>query len=321
MSKRATTPLQKLKEQLQAVDVLFEVRDARLPFSSGHPKIKELFGNKPRIIVLCKEDLADKKQLPPALKHLAEKDGNASLSLSLKITKGKDRLVQLAVNLCKEKIEARKRKGLLARPLRAAVVGLPNVGKSSLINWIAGKKKAQVANTPGVTRGNSWIRIHPQIDLLDTPGILPIVSFKGEQAIKLGLCNILPSDQYDNDDLALWALNLLSIDYDEYLNTYRSEGSASGVDLERIAIARHCVKAGGVPDLQRASAVFLSELRGGKLGPVIFERDANGSGPDAGTNAQQTDTEDDMLSDDLVPDLAAYEWRPGDIEPGDTVED
>lgn len=272
MSKRATTPLQKLKEQLQAVDVLFEVRDARLPFSSAHPKIKELFGSKPRIIVLCKEDLADRKQLQPALKYLAEKDGNASLALSLKLAKGKDRLVQLAVNLCKEKIEARRKKGLLDRPLRAAVVGLPNVGKSSLINWIAGQKKAKVANTPGVTRGNAWIRIHPQIEMLDTPGILPIVSFKGDQATRLALCSILPSDHYDNDDIALWALHLLSMEYDEYLNTYRGEERTGNIDLEKIAIARHCIKAGGVPDLQRGAAIFLSELRAGKLGPVVFER-------------------------------------------------
>ncbi|MBX9569771.1 MAG: ribosome biogenesis GTPase YlqF [Candidatus Obscuribacterales bacterium] len=307
MSKRATTPLQKLKEQLQAVDVLFEVRDARLPYSSGHPRIKELFGNKPRIIVLCKEDLADKKRLQPALKELAEKDGNASIALSLKLSKGKDRLVQLAVNLCKDKIESRRKKGLLDRPLRAAVVGLPNVGKSSLINWIAGKKKAQVANTPGVTRGNSWIRIHPQIDLLDTPGILPIASFKGDQATRLALCNILPSDQYDNDYIALWALTLLSNEYNDYLNTYRGDVENSTVDLERIAIARHCIKTGAVPDLQRASAVFLSELRAGKLGPVILESAVSEmqSIVDGDEMAEEPERED-LFSDNDVT------WKPGD---------
>lgn len=312
MSKRATTPLQKLKEQLQAVDVLFEVRDARLPFSSAHPRIKELFGAKPRIIVLCKEDLADKKRLPPSLKQLAEHDGNASLSLSLKLAKGKDRLVQLAVNLCKDKIAARRNKGLLDRPLRAAVVGLPNVGKSSLINWIAGKKKAQVANTPGVTRGNSWIRIHPQIDLLDTPGILPIASFKGDQATKLALCNILPSDQYSNDDIALWAIALLEEEYDSYLDTYRS-AEESKVDLERIAIARRLVKAGGIPDLQRASAVFLSELRAGKLGPVIFERKSVGAVSGGALSADQEIESEDSHFDPYPEE----EFKPGDSEADD----
>lgn len=255
---------------MQAVDVLFEVRDARLPVSSTHPKIEELFGNKARVIVFCKEDLADPNLLAKYIARFRNK-GIPGIGLSLKAAKGKDRLIQLAMVLCQDKLEARKKKGLLDRPLRVAVVGLPNVGKSSLINWIAGKRKAHVANTPGVTRGNSWIRIHPQVELLDTPGILPVTAFKGDLILKLGLCNILPSDQYDMDDVAQWAIQYLSDHYSNYLDVYKTEGGTEPVDIEQIAAARHCLKAGGVPDLQRAAAIFLSELRAAKLGRAVFD--------------------------------------------------
>ena len=344
MSKKPT-PLQKLKEQMAAVDVLFEVRDARLPASSTHPKFEEMLGAKPRIVVFCKEDLADHQRLSKFIQDFTA-EGLPGIALSLKMSKGKDRLIQMALNICKDKMAARRKKGLLDRAMRVAVIGLPNVGKSSLINWIAGQRKAKVANTPGVTRGVSWIRIHPQVDLLDTPGILPITAFKGEQSIKLALCNVLPSDHYDNEDVALWALNYLETNYASYLesyktpseigdsknsdlansdstnsdstnsdstsadstdsdstdpdsihsesqNTYSMDADSSGerierqtqeeylrefdktpeaqINLEKIAIARRCIKAGGVADLQRAAAIFLSDLRSGKLGRVVFD--------------------------------------------------
>ena len=270
--KKANTPLKRLQEQLQAVDVLFEVRDARIPDTSMHPKTRELFGNKPRVIVFCKEDLADPAALSGWVKGLSQEDPNQrAVALSLKFKRGKEQLISLATDLCKEKLAARERKGLLPRPLRAAVVGLPNVGKSSLINWLTGRNKAAVANTPGVTRGNSWIRIHPKLELLDTPGMLPLTSFKGNQALKLALCNVLPGEHYDVEETAMYGLSLLWHLYPRSLQTY-SNPESDGTDLEAVARARTCLKAGGVYDLKRAAGIFLSEFRSGKLARVVLDR-------------------------------------------------
>lgn len=222
LSKKGASPLKRLKDQLQAVDLLFEVRDARLPKSSIHPKTKEFFGNKPRVIVFCKEDLADPDMVRRWTKHYSGPNQRA-IALSLKMNKGKDLLLSLATELCKDKIASREKKGLLPRPVRVAVVGLPNVGKSSLINWMIGKKKAAVANTPGVTRGNSWIRIHPLVEMLDTPGMLPMAMFRGEQAMKLALCNILPGDHYDVEEIALFGLKEMAELYPRSLEVYTGE--------------------------------------------------------------------------------------------------
>lgn len=279
-----------MQEQLQAIDVLFEVRDARLPLSSSHPKSKELLGSKPKIVVLCKEDLADPIPIRRWVKAYNEQfPQNRAIALSLKIGKGQDRLLSLASELCKEKIEARKRKGMLPRPVRVAVFGLPNVGKSSLINWMIGKKKAAVANTPGVTRGNAWIRVHPEVEMLDTPGILPQYAFRGNQALKLALCNILPGDHYDVEEVAGYALELMSEFYPESLETYgftpgeqkttvdvnfeddAALPSYTNPALEAVAKSRACLKAGGVYDIKRAAAIFLSEFRSGKLARVVLD--------------------------------------------------
>jgi ribosome biogenesis GTPase A len=275
---RANTPLQKLKEQLQAVDVLFEVRDARLPQTSMHPKTRQLFGKMPRLIVLCKEDLADPVAVRRWLTGFVG-PGTQALALSLKANRGKSELLKLAYELCRDKLEARARKGLLSRPLRAAVVGLPNVGKSSLINWLVGRKKAAVANTPGVTRANAWIRLNPQIELLDTPGMLPMAAFGGAEALKLALCNVLPGEHYDVEEIALYGLELLLKLYPHSLETYGSRGNA-GADLSEgklacVATARCCLRTGGTLDLRRAAGIFLSEFRSGKLGRFVLDTAAN----------------------------------------------
>lgn len=294
--KKAGTPLKRLQEQLQAVDVVFEVRDARLPISSTHPKCDELLGRKPRVIVFCKEDLADPHSIRKWVARLSSEEvDRRAIAVSLKFDRGQDKLLELAADLCHEKNEARKRKGMLPRPIRVAVFGLPNVGKSSLINWIIGKKKAAVANTPGVTKGNSWIRVHSEIELLDTPGILPLMAFKGNQALKLALCNILPGDHYDVEEVAAFGYELLQEMYPSSLETYGAGAGANSdaaVDepdyfddeldpreflaakscLEAVAKSRSCLKAGGKLDVKRAAGIFLSEFRSGKLSRVVLDK-------------------------------------------------
>src|SRR6185369_1268140 len=170
--KGPTTAFQRLQDQLKWVDLVFEVRDARVPACSRHPKSDELFGSKPRIIVLAKEDLADPALVKEWLRSLALPENQTSIALDLKYARGKDKLISLVLELTKAKRQQIANKGLLPRPMRGCVVGMPNVGKSSLINWLIGRRKALVGNKPGVTKGTQWVRLHPQVELLDTPGIL-----------------------------------------------------------------------------------------------------------------------------------------------------
>lgn len=271
-----STPLSRIREQLKVVDLLFEVRDARLPVSSAHPATAELFGNKPKIVVLAKHDLADPEAVARWIRIFEKEQLCKAIALSLKVSKGKNKLIDLALAVTADKREAQKRKGLLPRAMRACVVGLPNVGKSSLINWLIGVKKVAVADRPGVTRGASWVRVHPQLELLDTPGILPPVMFKGEQATKLALCNIIPGDHYSIDEVAEKALSLLHQTRASGLSTY-GVTLESEPTLEDVARARACLGAGGKFDLKRAAAIVVSDFRSGKLGRVVFDQLESGT--------------------------------------------
>lgn len=271
MSKAASTPLRRLKEQLASVDVLFEVRDARLPISSRHPKSAELLGQKPRIIVLTKSDLADPRLVKDWITELKADTGYPAIALCLKTAKGQEKLLNIALEITVDKREALKRKGILPRPIRACAVGLPNVGKSSLINWLIGRKKAAVGNRPGITRGNSWIRVHSQLELLDTPGMLPNATFSPETSLLLALCNILPEDHYQIDETAEAGLTLLADNYPGSLSIYDSAENSSPIDLSQIARIRSCLLSGGKFDLHRAAGIFISDFRSGKLGSIVLD--------------------------------------------------
>ncbi len=266
-----STAFQRIKEQLQAVDLVIEVCDARLPASSRHPRAGELFGNKPRVIVLAKQDLADSPALKSWLEKLNNQPGQAALSLSLKLNKGQDKLLAQALKLTAGKREALHLKGLLPRPMRACVVGLPNVGKSSLINWLIGKRKTKVGDRPGITRGAQWVRVHPALELLDTPGILPPVAFDPSTSLKLSLCNILPGENYDIEEVAQAGLSILAASAPELLAAYGSDFVERGFTLENLAAARCCLSQGGKLDRRRAAAIFLNDLRSGRLGRLILD--------------------------------------------------
>lgn len=269
---RATTAFGRLQAQLQAVDLLFEVRDARAPNASRHPKADEIFGTKPRVVVLAKQDLADPDALKAWIEKLGEADGRAALALSFKLRKGQDKLIATSLKLTEAKREALIRKGLLPRPMRACVVGLPNVGKSTLINWLTGKNKAKTGDKPGITRGTQWVRVHPQLELLDTPGILPPVAFSRETTMKLALCNVIPDDHYDFMDVAEYGLSFISRTNKDGLKLYGEQfASSADPDLEQLAVARSCLAAGGVPDVRRAAMIFLNDFRNGKLGTFVLD--------------------------------------------------
>lgn len=269
--KAPATAFQRLQDQLKWVDLVFEVRDARVPASSRHPKSDELFGNKPRIVVLAKEDLADPGRLRDWLQLLSAPENQAALALDLKFAKGKEKLINLVLELTTAKREQIARKGLLPRPMRGVVVGMPNVGKSSLINWLIGRRKTLVGNKPGVTKGTQWVRLHPQVELLDTPGILPIAQFNSEITNKLALLNLLPDNLYDQEEVALSGLTLLQASYPGMLENYGLHPEESKPLLEQLAALRGCVAPGGVPDIRRAAGILLSDVRDGRVGRLTLD--------------------------------------------------
>jgi ribosome biogenesis GTPase A len=266
------TAFARLMKQLQAVDILFEVRDARVPLSSRHPKVDELFGHKPRVIVLAKQDLADAEQVQAWLERFGDENEREAMALSFKLNKGQDKLVSAALRITEEKRKALENKGLLPRAMRACVIGLPNTGKSTLINWLVGRRKALTGNKPGVTKGTQWVRVHPQLELLDTPGILPPVAFSAEVSLRLALCNLVPNEHYDIKDVAAAGLAIMNSHHPESLKIYGQGLVQSGPTLENLAVARSCLAPGGLPDTRRAAAIFLNDFRSGRLGRVVLDQ-------------------------------------------------
>lgn len=261
----------KLQDQLKWVDLIFEVRDARVPVSSAHPQTSKIFGNKPRILVMAKEDLAD----PVRLKHWTNdlaKTVALVVAVDLKAMGGRNKLIDQAVRLTKDKQDARVKKGLLPRPIRACVVGMPNVGKSSLINWIIGKKKAHTGNKPGITKGPQWVRVHPQLELLDTPGILPVTALSKDVTSKLAMLNLVPDSHYDIEETAEESIQTLHANYPNMLEKAYGEAFANGAgNLTALATIRSCITAGSRPDTYRAASILLNDLRSGRLGRVILD--------------------------------------------------
>ncbi len=213
------TAFQLLQQQLKWVDIIFEVLDARAPLSSRHPRHDEIFGNKPRLIFLTKDDLADPKLSREWVKRLANENEKAVV-LCLKDRRRQPEVVNMALALSEEKIKQIEAKGLLPRPVRICVVGMPNTGKSSLINWLIGKKQVKVADRPGVTRGPQWIRVHPKLELLDTPGILPPTISSRNVGEKLGIFNLAPAGAYTPEELAERAIFELQKRYPGAIERY-----------------------------------------------------------------------------------------------------
>jgi ribosome biogenesis GTPase A len=282
------TAYKSLQETLKWVDLVIEVLDARAPLSSRHPNAQEIFGSKPRLIVLSKEDLADSAKMrewlaaidireQAAIERGAQTDKGSSLlgqtiSLSLKTQRNRSKLLDIALQLTEAKRLQLKQKGLLPRPMRAVVVGMPNVGKSSLINWMIGKNKAKAANRPGVTRGPQWVRVHPQIELLDTPGFLPSATLNEEARLKLALLNLIPETSYDAEEVSRQGLNLLKKIYPQMVEQYIPDCELVSASLEDFATLRHFLTHGGKLDTSRAANTFLTDLRNGRLGRITLDR-------------------------------------------------
>ena len=263
-----------MKEDMKLIDLVIELVDARVPLSSRNPDIDDLGAGKARMVLLNKSDLADERQNARWAAWFEDK-GIHVVKVDAR-NKGTLKQVQSVIQeACKEKIERDRRRGILNRPIRTMVVGIPNVGKSTFINSFAGKACAKTGNKPGVTKGNQWIRLNKTLELLDTPGIL-WPRFEDQQVgLKLALIGSINDQILNKDELAGQCIRILKEQYPgTLLNRFdlETEDKEPAAILEDIARARSCLMKGGELDVARASALLLDDFRAGKLGRVTLEQ-------------------------------------------------
>lgn len=263
----------KLKEQLSLVDAVIEVIDARLPFSSSYDNITRLLGEKPRLILLNKSDLTDLNELNKFIKILEDKSNFPVLKSDAKNSKDLNLIVKKVIELSEPRIQAIMAKGLLRRPARVMVVGMPNVGKSSIINKLTKSSKTKTGAKAGVTRQQQWVRINPQLELLDTPGIIPMKQEDQIRAKKLAFVNAVSENAYSNENVARELLLLLESKYKETIKEfYKTED----LTLEGIAKSRNWLISGGQLDIERTAVYVLKDFREGKIGKFILDEVDNG---------------------------------------------
>lgn len=260
-----------MKEDIKLIDLIIELVDARVPLSSRNPDIDELGAGKARLILLNKSDLANEQQNEQWAEWFRRK-GYFVLKVNSRSGAGLKQINGIVQEACKEKIERDKRRGIKNRPVRAMVVGIPNVGKSTFINSFAGKACTKTGNKPGVTKGNQWIRLNRTLELLDTPGIL-WPRFEDQQVgIRLAFIGSINDNILNRDELALELLKFLLNHYPERIkDRYEYEGEDALEALKQVAVTRSCLARGGELDLSKAAAILIDDFRSGKLGRITLE--------------------------------------------------
>ncbi|MDD6039047.1 MAG: ribosome biogenesis GTPase YlqF [bacterium] len=268
-----TKAKRQMQEDIKLVDLVIELVDARIPMSSRNPDIDELGKNKSRLILLNKADLAD-DSVNRAWMDFFEKKGYFVVRMDARSKAQMKQVHAVIADACKEKIERDRRRGIKNRPVRAMVVGIPNVGKSTFINSFAGKACAKTGNKPGVTKGKQWIRLNKDVELLDTPGILWPKFEDQSVGLKLALIGSIKDEILNIDEMSLELLKFLQKDYSNLLRVrYEEELSSDPVAaLEEIAKRRSCVKKGGELDYSKAANLILDEFRSGTIGRITLER-------------------------------------------------
>lgn len=263
-----------IEDNLKLVDVVIELLDARIPFSSANPMLAEIIKTKPRMIALNKIDLADPGMTKKWLNYF-KAQGIIAVGIDSAKGRGMKQLVSAAEMLAKPKTEKFVAKGAKARAARCMILGIPNVGKSSLINRLAGAVKAKTADKPGVTRAKQWIKIGSNLDLLDTPGILWPKFEDKTVGLKLAFTGAINDDIYDREQVTALLLEVMRRDYASRLIErfkFKGELPESGLDLlEAIGRKRGCLVKGGLVDLEKAQNIVLNEFRAGKLGLVTLD--------------------------------------------------
>lgn len=258
-----------IEADLKLVDAVAEVTDARIPESSRNPVLDELVGDKPRIMIMNKCDVADEK-LTAAWRKYYESRGIFVIVCDCRSGKGINKFLPAVKKLLSDLIERRKARGMIGKALRLMVVGIPNVGKSSFINRMANSRKTKVGDRPGVTRGKQWVSIDRDVELLDMPGILWPKFDDKDVARRLAFTGAIKDEVMDVEALAGALGELLLRDYPELLAA-RYGVSGEGDILTAIAKARGMLIPGGEPDTERAAATLLDEFRGGRIGRITLE--------------------------------------------------
>lgn len=280
-----------IKEYVKKVDVVIELLDARIPRSSANPVISEVVGQKPHIVVLNKADLAN----PQATKEWVayfEKQGLTVLAIDSKTGKGNKQLVKAVERLAQPIIDKWKNKGIRSRSVRTIILGIPNVGKSTLINKLAGAAATRTADKPGHTRGQQWVKIGKDLELLDTPGVLWPKLEDQRAAARLAMTGAISDDVYDLESVMKQLLNQVNEANPDLLAeryTLKPEelGDANQL-LESIGRRRGCLVSGGIVDLEKARRIVLADYRNQKLGNLTLD----------GVNEEPLATEDDTKHDE-----------------------
>ena len=279
-----TKAVRMMQENIKLIDIIIELTDARIPASGRNPDIDELGKNKFRLIILNKADLAD-PQVTREWKEYYQKTGAFVMEMNSKTGNEAAKVKDLVTKACAEKIERDKKRGIVGRPIRAMVAGIPNVGKSTFINKLAGKASAKTGNKPGVTKGKQWIALGKNMQLLDTPGILWPKFEDDTVGLHLALIGSMNDENLDATELACELIKILKDSYpnaisekynisEEQIAELSEEQYAtpSSTVLSAIAINRKCFKQGAQPDMDRAAALLLDDFRNGRLGKISIER-------------------------------------------------
>lgn len=263
-----------IEENLKLVDVVIELLDARIPASSANPMLADIIKDKPRLIALNKSDLADAASTKRWLAYFRAQ-GIPAVAIDSVKGRGMKQLVRQAEELARPKTDRFVKNGGRPRAARCMILGIPNVGKSSLINRLAGAVKAKAADKPGVTRAKQWIKIGASLDLLDTPGILWPKFEDQTVGLKLAFTGAINDDIYDREQVTALLLSVMRRDYPERLQErfkFKGEMPEDGLALlEAIGRKRGCLVKGGVVDLEKAQNIVLNEFRSGKLGLVTLD--------------------------------------------------
>ncbi|WP_407719563.1 ribosome biogenesis GTPase YlqF [Parageobacillus toebii] len=263
-----------VQEKLKLIDIVFELLDARIPLSSRNPMIHEILGNKPRIVLLNKADMADETVTEQWIAYFERQQLHA-LAIDAQTGTGIKQIVAASKEMLKDKFAKMAAKGIKnPRPMRALIVGIPNVGKSTLINRLAGRNIAKTGDKPGVTKAQQWIKVGKEMELLDTPGILWPKFEDEEVGLKLATTGAIKDTILNLQDVAVYALNFLKQHYPERLKERYSLDDIPGKIValfDAIGKRRGCLVSGGAVDYDKVSEIVLHDIRTEKLGRLSFE--------------------------------------------------
>lgn len=268
-----TKAVRQMKEDIKLIDLVIELLDARIPLSSRNPDIDDLGKNKARLVLLNKSDLADETDNNKWIQYFKDK-GIIALKINSKNKQGIKEINNAVQIACKEKIERDKKRGIINRPVRAMVVGIPNVGKSTFINAYAGRAAAKTGNKPGVTKGKQWIKLNKNLELLDTPGILWPKFDNQTIGMHLAFIGSINDNILDVTELAYQLVKLLATTYPKVVvERYKIEGHEDPLQvMYQVAEVRGCKLKGNQPDLEKTSKIIMDDFRAGKLGRITLDK-------------------------------------------------